>query len=258
MVDVGDKEHARIAALPSFTVGNEFYRVDPLTGRVWRHSDVIDRYMEYDAKELKDNPDYSRIVNDGLDLFAKRPKPKVVVLCGSSRFCQEMAVAAWFIERDERAIAMGLHLLPWWYSTEYIPDHLAEYEGVASAMDTLHLQKIDLADEIFVVDIGGYIGESTSRELKYAAYRGLPIRKYSEDAIGERIEQLKNDARVNDGEWIGLLRKTVVDALQQARYDIEGLLGDVEGDEDLFDNGVVRSLGRIDLNIEEFKTGKKP
>ena len=81
-------------------------------------------------------------------------KPKVVVLCGSSRFVDIMAVCAWIIERDEGAISMGLHLLPGWYSMENIPDHLAEHEGVADAMDELHLIKIDLSDEVFVVDSG--------------------------------------------------------------------------------------------------------
>jgi hypothetical protein len=66
-------------------------------------------------------------------------KPKIIVLCGSSRFVDIMAVCAWLIERDEKAIAMGLHLLPGWYSRERIPDHLAEHEGVVADMDALHL-----------------------------------------------------------------------------------------------------------------------
>jgi hypothetical protein len=39
-------------------------------------------------------------------------KPKIVVLCGSSKFVDIMAVCAWLIERDEQAMTMGLHLLP--------------------------------------------------------------------------------------------------------------------------------------------------
>lgn len=75
-----------------------------------------------------------------------RQKPKIVVLCGSSRFVQYMAVCAWIIERDEKAIALGLHLLPAWYPN--IPDHhLAEHEGCAAEMDELHLRKVDLAKD---------------------------------------------------------------------------------------------------------------
>lgn len=114
-------------------------------------------------------------------------KPKVVVLVGSSRFVELMAVAAWLIEREEQAITMGLHLLPHWYSKGPIADHLAEHEGVAEEMDALHLRKIDLADEVFVVNSNDYIGDSTRREIKYATDKGLPIRWLSRDHIGARV-----------------------------------------------------------------------
>lgn len=115
-------------------------------------------------------------------------KPKVVVLCGSSRFCDVMAVCGWIIERDENGIAMGLHLLPHWYDAP--PDHLAEAEGVADAMDALHLRKIDLADEVFVVDVNGYIGSSCSNEIAYAQHHGKPIRYYSDDRIGGVVDEI--------------------------------------------------------------------
>ena len=117
-------------------------------------------------------------------------KPKVIVLCGSSRFVDVMAVCAWLLEKKEKAIAMGLHLLPIWYSSESIPDHLAEHEGVADEMDTLHLRKIDRADEIFVVNRGHYIGDSTRNEVGYAIKRGLPIRYYEDDYIGADVKKL--------------------------------------------------------------------
>lgn len=117
-------------------------------------------------------------------------KPKVIVLCGSSRFCEIMAVCAWLIERDEKAITMGLHLLPIWYSTEKISDHIAEHEGVAAAMDELHLRKIDIAHEIFVVNYDDYIGESTTNEVKYAKATGKTIRWYTHDPIGEQTNKI--------------------------------------------------------------------
>jgi len=113
-------------------------------------------------------------------------RPKVITLCGSSRFCDIMAVVAWILERDEGAIAMDLHLLPWWYSVEDIPDHLAEHEGCATAMDALHLHKINLSNGIFVIDadVDGkpYIGSSTANEIRHAEGRGLPVRLFSEEA----------------------------------------------------------------------------
>lgn len=117
-------------------------------------------------------------------------KPKIVVLCGSSRFVDAMAVCAWLIERDEKAITMGLHLLPEWYSPDMPSDHLAEHEGVAGEMDKLHLRKIDLADEVFVVNCGDYIGESTLAEIAYTQELGKPIRWFMSDPVGRAVDNL--------------------------------------------------------------------
>ncbi len=111
-------------------------------------------------------------------------RPKIVVLCGSSRFVDIMAVCAWLIERDENAIAMGLHLLPFWYSADLPDDHLAEHEGVGARMDALHLRKIELADEVFVVNFNDYIGDSTRNEIAHAQRLGKPIRWLTHDPIG--------------------------------------------------------------------------
>lgn len=42
-------------------------------------------------------------------------------------------------------------------------------------LDELHLRKIDLADEVFVLDVDGYIGSSTKREIEYAVSKGKPV-----------------------------------------------------------------------------------
>lgn len=114
-------------------------------------------------------------------------KPKVVVLCGSSRFIDLVAVCGWVIERDEQAITMGMHLLPQWYCDELADHHQAEAEGVADAMDNLHLRKIDMADEIFVVNPENYIGSSCTNEIRYATEKGLPVRYFTDDPVGEQI-----------------------------------------------------------------------
>jgi len=116
-------------------------------------------------------------------------KPKRVVMCGSSRFVDVMAVCAWFIERDEHKITNGLHLLPIWYARG-IPDHIAEHESVATAMDELHFRKIDDCDEVFVVNRNDYIGKSTTNEVNYASKIGKLIRWYTSDPVGEKVEEI--------------------------------------------------------------------
>src|SRR3990167_5677100 len=120
------------------------------------------------------------------DVGTEMSKPKVIVLCGSTRFIEIFAVCAWLIERDEGAITLGLHLLPSWYP-DVPKDHLAEAEGVKEQLDELHLRKIDLADQVFVVNFDHYLGESTKREVEYAIAKKLPIRWYTHDPIGAKV-----------------------------------------------------------------------
>lgn len=44
-----------------------------------------------------------------------------------------------------------------------------------TVLDALHLRKIDLADRVLIVNPGGYVGESTRREIDYARASGKPI-----------------------------------------------------------------------------------
>jgi len=117
-------------------------------------------------------------------------KPKIIVLCGSSRYCDIMAVTAWLLEKKEGAITMGLHLLPDWYFEKPCYSHLAELEGVADQMDELHMRKIDLCDEIFVINYDDYIGSSTAKEIEYAQNLGKSIRWYTHDDIGYEINAI--------------------------------------------------------------------
>ena len=106
-------------------------------------------------------------------------RPKVMCFCGSSRFTAQMAVLMWEFEKQGN-ICVGLHLMPNGYGEamghgkEY--HHGAELEGCAAQMDELHKRKIDLADEVFVVNVGGYIGSSTRSEINYAEAHGKPVR----------------------------------------------------------------------------------
>ncbi len=110
---------------------------------------------------------------------SEHPRPNVICLCGSSRFIGTMAVLAWKLEGLGN-IVLSLHLLPRWYKGG-VAHHQAEAEGIAEAMDKLHFRKIDMADEVIVVDNGDYIGESTQGEIEYAGKTSTPLRYLSQD-----------------------------------------------------------------------------
>lgn len=103
-------------------------------------------------------------------------KPKIVCLCGSTRFTEQMLYLEWEMAKK------GIITLGWcWLPSNHTGDgteiehHLAEKEGIVDILDALHLRKIDLADEIMVVNVGGYIGERTRREIQYARSKGKMV-----------------------------------------------------------------------------------
>lgn len=119
-------------------------------------------------------------------------RPEIVCLCGSTRFIERMAVEAWELERQGR-IVLSCHLPPHWYGAA--GDHQAEAEGVAVQMDTLHLRKIDIADRVRIINLGGYIGERTRNEINYAAKHKKPI-SFLEDFDPVELDRLLGDGSV--------------------------------------------------------------
>ena len=160
-----------------------------------RNTDVVVRVQSADTIPLdveKTTADVKRGVEALQVAMTTTPRPKIIVISGSSKFVDIMAVTAWVLERDEHAITMGLHLLPSWYSKA--EGHLAEAEGVAAGFDALHLRKIELADEVFCVDFGDYIGDSTRKELAHATALGRPIRYYTHDPVGALVGDILRKA----------------------------------------------------------------
>ncbi len=98
-------------------------------------------------------------------------RPEIVCICGSTRFAEEMSAA-----NVELTFAGVIVVAPGVFLRA--EDHEAD-EPITpeqkTALDALHLRKIDLADRVLVVNPGGYIGESTGREIAYARAIGKPV-----------------------------------------------------------------------------------
>ena len=100
---------------------------------------------------------------------------KVITLCGSTRFKDEFMDAQKRLTLEGNiVISVGLFGHSGdnevWESME---------EGTLTKtkemLDDMHKRKIDMADEIFVINVGGYIGSSTSSEIDYAVAAGKPV-----------------------------------------------------------------------------------
>lgn len=95
-------------------------------------------------------------------------KPTIVCLCGSTRFEDAYIRAA----RDETLAGKIVLTVGLFGHKEGL-----DMSGPTKQMlDCLHLRKIDLADEILVLNVGGYVGESTRREIEYAMANGKRVR----------------------------------------------------------------------------------
>lgn len=97
-------------------------------------------------------------------------KYKVITLCGSTRFKDEfLKVQRQLTLEGNIVISVGLF------------GHAdGEYESVITPeikemLDDMHKRKIDMSDEIFVINKNGYIGESTKSEIEYAMKTGKSI-----------------------------------------------------------------------------------
>lgn len=98
-------------------------------------------------------------------------KPKIICYCGSLRVALNAFKQAEYLSVLEGNIA----LLPCCMFVDIQREYGAESDYKIKA-DELHKRKIDLCDEVFVLNVGGYIGESTRSEINYALSIGKPIR----------------------------------------------------------------------------------
>lgn len=107
-------------------------------------------------------------------------KYKVITLCGSTRFKDEFMQAQKSLTLDGNiVISVGLfgHA-----GDDEVWENMAEgtWTSTKAMLDDMHKRKIDMADEIYVINVGGYIGESTREEIEYAKQTGKKVRYYEE------------------------------------------------------------------------------
>ena len=102
-------------------------------------------------------------------------RPKIICLCGSTRFTEQMLIIQWQLTKQGN-IVLSWCALPDSYFSNSDKTHVGDQEGVKEVVDEVHKRKIDLSDEVLVINIGGYVGESTRSEIEYAESIGVPVR----------------------------------------------------------------------------------
>lgn len=103
-------------------------------------------------------------------------KYKVVTLCGSTRFKDAfMEIQKQLTLEGNIVISVGL----FGHSGDSeVWENMDEgtLTATKAMLDDMHKRKIDMADEIFVINVGGYIGDSTRSEIEYATRMGKAVR----------------------------------------------------------------------------------
>ena len=94
---------------------------------------------------------------------------KIITLCGSIKFQKEMMIVA-----EKLALKGNCILTPTYPDIE----NLEITEKQTSMLKEEHFKRIELSDAIFVVNVNGYIGNSTKLEIEYAKKLGKEIIYY--------------------------------------------------------------------------------
>ncbi len=87
-------------------------------------------------------------------------KAKVITICGSLKFKDEMIKSALKLELEENVVLMPI------FPVDGNKDSFSDEQF--NMLGKMHKEKINLSDAIFVVNVGGYIGSSTKSEIEYA------------------------------------------------------------------------------------------
>ena len=101
---------------------------------------------------------------------------KIITLCGSTQFKKQ------FLEMQKRLTLEGNIVLSVGLFG-HSGDNESCDETTKKMLDDMHKRKIDLSDEVYIINPGGYIGSSTQSEIDYARSVKKKIRCYSTDGI---------------------------------------------------------------------------
>lgn len=95
---------------------------------------------------------------------------KVITLCGSTKFKDDFIVAQKELTlQNYVVISVGT----FGHADKEFGKRITD--EVKEMLDSMHRQKIDMADEIYVINRNGYIGESTRSEIEYAKATGKKV-----------------------------------------------------------------------------------
>lgn len=119
-------------------------------------------------------------------------KPPVVCLCGSTQFIKA------FSAENLRLTLAGFIVLTVGCDTQS-DDQLKLEKHTKDKLDLLHIKKIAMADEVRILNVDGYVGESTAREFAFARW------------VGKKVTWLKLTPTIKDRHYQTTMKKWLKD-----------------------------------------------
>jgi len=101
----------------------------------------------------------------------------IITLCGSMRFGDEF-------ERLDAELTLAGHVV---LTPTALPPSTELNRDERARLGRTHLQKVAMADEVLIVNVGGYVGESTRREMEHARSLGISVR-FLEPRAGHDVD----------------------------------------------------------------------
>jgi hypothetical protein len=169
-IRASDTSHYEIRGLCDRAIGQTRQRV-PVIDQ-WDLAEGRASRLKIENEDLRQmNADLRKCIENAARSTFQRPP--IVCLCGSTRFFetfQEISLQETLAGKIVLSIGCNLR------SDRQLWADPAEREAIKKRLDELHLRKIDLANEVLILNVGGYIGDSTRKELEYAIARAKAVR----------------------------------------------------------------------------------
>ncbi len=101
-------------------------------------------------------------------------KYKIITLCGSTRFKDAFMKAQKRLTLEGNiVISVGMFDVSELLESEHVTKDASK--KLKEMLDDMHKRKIDMSDEIYVINVGGYVGPSTRSEIEYAKANGKVV-----------------------------------------------------------------------------------
>ena len=159
------------------------WQIDEFAERIKEEPIKVSRFLTFDeclhTLETYHGKDRVDEVKDGIQLksyfYEGIRKYPVITLCGSTRFKDE------FEKVQKKLTLQGNIVLSVGFFSHWEDKDAYILPKTREMLNDIHKRKIDMADSIFVINVGGYIGESTKSEIEYALSQGKEVMYLEED-----------------------------------------------------------------------------